>query len=132
MSLEQQVENLSQNVASLTEILEKFLDQGAANIAGAEIPPNKPTKKAAIKKKAASKDAEPVSDPEGENTAGDNLDYDGDVKPAVLAAAKDHRDVVVAALSRFGCKKATELDAEKYGEFLAKLAKGIDKGVEAI
>lgn len=141
MSLEQQVEVLSQNVANLTEILEKFLDSGAASIATAERPADHSEKKAPPKKKAAKKKAEPKAegpivddglDPEEANATGDSLSYDDDVKPAVLGAAKENRDVVVAALSRFGAKKATELPEEKYGEFLAMLEKGIADGVEAI
>ena len=46
------------------------------------------------------------------------LEYDRDVKPAALALAKADRAKLVAILESFGCKKATELKAEQYAEFV--------------
>lgn len=49
------------------------------------------------------------------------IDYAA-VSRAITAAVKDNRDHVVAALTKFGVKKGTELKTEQYAPFLAVLA----------
>lgn len=134
---------------SLEVKIEELIEALNANTAALNAPgtPAATEEKAPPKKKAAKKKAEPkveeeeVVEAEEANAAGDDLDYDTDVRPKVLAAAKmkdlgddgdTGRDVVVAVLSRFGVKKATELNADRYADFLDALAKGIDGGVAAV
>ena len=144
MSLESEVKTLSGQIAELTEVLEKLLDSSITTGRDPSHSEKKaPTKKAAPKKKAATKEEPKASEPDdnGEPEANDELDYETDVKPKVLEAAKikdlgddgdTGRDVVVAALARYGCKKATELNADRYVEFLETLAKGVEGGVAAV
>lgn len=46
------------------------------------------------------------------------LDYAVDVSPKIALAAKHNRAAVVAALSKFGVAKGTELTADKWPEFV--------------
>lgn len=141
MSLEAKIEELIEALNANTAALN-------ASEAPAATKDKAPPKKKAAKKKAEPKTEEPaeevdeeVDEAEAAGTEGDDLDYDIDVKPKVLEAAKmkscgddgdTGRDVVVAVLSRFGVKKATELNADRYADFLDALAKGIDGGVAAV
>jgi hypothetical protein len=144
MSLETEVKILSGQIAELTEVLEKILDSSITTGRDPSHSEKKaPAKKAAPKKKAATKEEPTASEPDdkGEPEVTDALDYDADVKPRVLEVAKikdlgddgdSGRDVVVGALARFGCKKATELGEDKYTEFLETLEKGVVGGVGAL
>ena len=47
------------------------------------------------------------------------LDYEKDIKPRVLLLSKEKgREATIATLSRFGVTKATELNADQWGDFL--------------
>ena len=46
------------------------------------------------------------------------LDYATDVSPKIALAAKHNRAAVVAALSKFGVAKGTELAADKWPAFV--------------
>jgi hypothetical protein len=133
MSLEAQLKDLNDNLARLCAALEA---NGPVEVTSASGKPVMVAEgKPAPKKKAAAKKEEPVV--EKEEAAADDgvlegnmLDYVTDVKPFVLANAKAHREEIVGILSRFGCKKATELKPEQYGEFLARLKNTIENGLE--
>lgn len=49
------------------------------------------------------------------------LNYAADVSPKIAAAAAKNRAGVVAALSRFGVAKGTELKPEQWGEFIVAM-----------
>jgi hypothetical protein len=49
------------------------------------------------------------------------LDYATDVSPKIATAAKHNRAAVVAALSKFGVAKGTELKPEQWPEFVATM-----------
>lgn len=60
-----------------------------------------------------------------------SLDYDKDVKPRVLRlAAEKGRDKTAAALARFGIKRATELDKDRWPEFTTFLDKVLNGEVD--
>jgi hypothetical protein len=51
--------------------------------------------------------------------SGDEVTYDGNVKPAILQIAKDKgRDMVTALMQRYGATKGPELKAEQYADFV--------------
>lgn len=49
------------------------------------------------------------------------LDYATDVSPKIATAAKHNRAAVVAALSKFGVAKGTELTPDQWPEFIAAM-----------
>ena len=56
------------------------------------------------------------------------LDYELDVKPAVLAAAMVNRGEAVALLASFGAKKATEVAQDQWGALIAGMKAIADAG----
>lgn len=54
-----------------------------------------------------------------EQPSGEEVTYDGHVKPAILQIAKDKgRDMVTALMQRYGATKGPELKAEQYADFV--------------
>lgn len=136
MSLEAQLEQLNENIARGCELLEKLIAASApVKATTTSDKPEKVKDKPAAKEKQKPVAEEPKDKPAAESTGkaepAAGLDYEADVKPYVLANAKEHREEIVGILGRFGCKKATELGASQYSEFLARLKNAIENGLES-
>lgn len=66
-------------------------------------------------------EAAPTASPETASESPSDVTYE-DVSKAIFAKVKEDRDAVVAALSKFGVKKGTELKADQYAAFLKEIA----------
>lgn len=139
MSLEAQLQQLNETLERGCALLEKLIEAGApVTVSGAPVTVSgkaeKPKdKKPKDKKPKAEKPQteKPAEEPAGEPEEEEVIDYDEVVKPRVQALAKTNRDAVVGILSRFGCKKATELESGQYAEFLARLDNAVKNGLES-
>lgn len=134
MSLEAKIDALTSAVLGLTYAMNQHKETESKKSAPAETalaePAAKKTKEPVApsevpnEKPKTTTDTSPPSEPEFKAVS-----YD-DVKKATnaLSAAKG-RDVTIAVLSRFGVKKATELDAAQWADYIehaAEVTEGAD------
>lgn len=106
-----------QTAAAVTEALTKAAADGQQT---------KPAKVKADPTPAATTEKTAATQPTAAAVAADapatkELNYAADVSPKIAAAAAKNRAAVVAALSRFGVAKGTELKPEQWGEFIAAM-----------
>lgn len=102
-----------QTAAAVTEALTKAAAEGQtkpAKVKADPTPATTPEKPAATQPTAAAVVADAP--------ATKALDYATDVSPKIALAAKHNRAAVVAALSKFGVAKGTELTADKWPAFV--------------
>lgn len=106
--------------ATVIEALTKAAAEGQIKPAKVKADPTPATTPVATPAASSPTAAAVVADaPEKKETVSQKqLDYATDVSPKIALAAKHNRAAVVAALSKFGVAKGTELAADKWPAFV--------------
>ena len=119
MALEKLIEELNETMLTLIATL-----QGGNIIDAEDDDEPTPAKKAPAKKKAPARKKAAKKTPAKKKT-----NYDRDVKPQVLIAiaTPEGREEVKELLEEYEVKKATEIEADDYPEFLTGINAIIDK-----